>query len=85
MGVDSVLGEDFWKDGVLTWSDFIGWSSVQTASSSELTVFTFCTEDVILCMRDFVFCVWALVSAGFDVRGCHVVFQLCGDLTCWHS
>lgn len=48
-----------------TWLDVVDRSSVQTASSSDSTVLTFCTDDVILCMRDFVFCVWALVSAGF--------------------
>lgn len=58
-------GEDLWKDDILTSLEFIDRSSVQTASSSELTVFTFYTGDVILCMRDFVFCVSALVSAGF--------------------
>lgn len=63
--VDSVSGKDLKKVDVLISLDFIYKSSVQTASSSELTVFTFYTDDVILCMQDFVFCVSALVSAEF--------------------
>lgn len=57
--LDSVSGKDLQKVDILLSSDFIDRSSVQTASSSELTVFTFYTDDVILCMRDFVFCVSA--------------------------
>lgn len=63
--MDSVSGKALQKVDFLMSSDFIDGSSVQMASSSELTVFTFYTDDVILCMRDFVFCVSALVSAGF--------------------
>lgn len=57
--VDSVSGKDLQKVDILLSSDFIDRSSVQTASSSKLTVFTFYTDDVILCMQDFVFCVSA--------------------------
>lgn len=59
---------DRFVGGFRWWRRFVKGSilgSSRTASSSGWTLLTFCTDDVILCMRDFVFCVSALVSAGF--------------------